>query len=353
VGGSVEIRTRGKTLYGSYSNDARPTQDPWVGEADPANWTGKRNFKKGYGSLDVGFTEQLKLIRRLQGSYPVKLLCEQFGVCRSSYKYWRSRRRVIDPDKVKLRALVNEKHELSNGSAGSRSIAIMVSQDGIQLSRSWARRIMKELGLVSCQLPKHAYKKALQPHVAIPNELNRQFNVGGPNQVWCGDVTYIWTGQRWSYLAVVIDLFARKPIGWALSRSPDSNLTKQALNMAYELRGRPKGIMFHSDQGSHYTSISFRQNLWRLQIRQSMSRRGNCWDNSPMERFFRSLKSEWVPTTGYSCLNEAQASITQYIAGYYSQHRPHQHNGGLPPNKAEARYDLVSNTVARFTWPLQ
>jgi putative transposase len=125
----------------------------------------------------------------------VKLLCEQFGVCRSSYKYWRSRRRVIDPDKVKLRALVNEKHKLSNGSAGSRSIAIMVSQDGADLSRYRARRIMKELGLVSCQLPKHAYKKALQPHVAIPNELNRQFNVGGPNRVWCGDVTYIWTGQ--------------------------------------------------------------------------------------------------------------------------------------------------------------
>jgi len=109
-------------------------------------------------------------------------------------------------------------------------------------------------------------------------------------------VTYIWTGQRWSYLAVVMDLFARKPVGWAFSRSPNSGLTKQALHMAYELRGRPSGVMFHSDQGSHYTSINFRQNLWRLQIKQSMSRRGNCWDNAPMERFFRSLKSEWVPT---------------------------------------------------------
>ena len=142
----------------------------------------------------------------------------------------------------------------------------MVSQDGIDLSRYRARRLMKDLGLVSCQLPKHAYKKVLQPHVAIPNHLNRQFDVDEPNQVWCGDVTYIWTGQRWSYLAVVMDLFARKPIGWALSRSPDSNLTKQALNMAYELRGQPSGVMFHSDQGSHYTSISFRQNLWRLVV---------------------------------------------------------------------------------------
>lgn len=270
-------------------------------------------------------------------------------MCRSTYKYWCARPSVINYDKIKLRALVNEKHKLSNGSVGSRSIAVMVSQDGVNLSRYRARRLMKDLGLVSCQLPKHAYKKALQSHVAIPNHLNRQFDVKAPNQVWCGDVTYIWTGQRWSYLAIVMDLFARKPIGSALSRSLDSNLTKQALNMAYELRGHPNGVMFHSDQGSHYTSISFRQNLWRLQIKQSMSRRGNCWDNAPMERFFRSLKSEWVPTTGYSSFNEAQVSITQYIVGYYSEHRPHQHNGGLPPNKAEAKYNLVSYTVASFT----
>ena len=102
----------------------------------------------------------------------------------------------------------------------------MVPQDGMTLSRYRARRIMKDLGLAICQLPKHAYKKALQPHVAIPNELNRQFNVTAPNKAWCGDVTYIWTGQRWSYLAVVMDLFARKPVGWVLSRSPDIRLKK-------------------------------------------------------------------------------------------------------------------------------
>ena len=181
-------------------------------------------------TLDIGFTEQLKPVRRLQGSYLITVLCEQFDVCRSSYKYWCGCRSVINPDKVKLRALVSEKHKLSNGSAGSRSIAAMVSQHGTNLSRYRARRIMKDLGLVSCQLPKHAYKKALQPHVAIPNELGRQFNVNAPNRVWCGGVTYIWTGQRRSYLAVVLDLFARKPIGWALSRSPDSSLTKQALD---------------------------------------------------------------------------------------------------------------------------
>ncbi|WP_153043456.1 DDE-type integrase/transposase/recombinase, partial [Xenorhabdus innexi] len=104
--------------------------------------------------------------------------------------------------------------------------------------------------------------------VDIPNHLDRQFAVTEPNQVWCGDVTYIWTGKRWAYLAVVIDLFARKPIGWAMSFSPDSELTKKALIMAFESRGRPQGILFHSDQGSHYTSKAFRRLLQRYAIKQ-------------------------------------------------------------------------------------
>lgn len=199
---------------------------------------------------------------------------------------------------------------------------------------------MKELQLESCQLPKHRYKKAKQEHLAIPNILERKFNVDKPNQVWCGDVTYIWTGNRWAYLAMVLDLYARKPVGWAMSLSPDSELTGKALSMAYEARGKPKDVMFHSDQGCHYTSQKYRQLLWRYQIKQSMSRRGNCWDNAPMERFFRSLKTEWVPTSGYRNFTEAKHSITDYIVGYYSQIRPHQHNNGLSPNIAEREYGV-------------
>lgn len=168
---------------------------------------------------------------------------------------------------------------------------------------------MKQLELVSCQVPKHSYKKADQEHVAIPNKLDRQFTVSKPNQVWCGDVTYIWIGTRWAYLALVLDLFARRPIGWALSLSPDSELTKRALTMAFEARGKPKDVMFHSDQGCHYTSRSYRQLLWRYRIDQSMSRRGNCWDNAPMERFFRSLKVEWVPTFGYQNITRMKTLI--------------------------------------------
>lgn len=208
---------------------------------------------------------------------------------------------------------------------------------------------MKELNLTSRQLPSHKYKKTGSERVNIPNLLNREFSVSTPNQVWCGDVTYIWVGNRWAYLAVVMDLFARKVIGWAISFSPDTRLTGKALSMAYELRGRPKGVMFHSDQGCHYTSKKYRQLLWRFQITQSMSRRGNCWDNAPMERFFRSLKTEWVPTSGYGSFNEAKISITDYIIGYYSQVRPHQYNGGLTPNESERRFWFEYKSVASFT----
>jgi putative transposase len=233
-----------------------------------------------------------------------------------------------------VKSIYNE----SNGSAGARTIAAISTQRGLALSRYRARGLMTQLKLESCQQPEHRYKKATQEHIAIPNHLAREFNVDKPNQVWCGDVTYIWAGKRWSYLAVVLDLFSRKPIGWAVSHSPNSELTGKALSMAFETRGQPDKVMFHSDQGSHYTSRKYRQLLWRYQIKQSMSRRGNCWDNSPMERFFRSLKTEWIPETGYRSFGEAKHAVINYIIGYYSQVRPHQHNVGLSPNAAEQKF---------------
>ncbi len=155
----------------------------------------------------------------------MKRLCEVFGVHRSSYRYWANRDKSLSSERVLVRAEVRRAYELSNGSAGARTIADIVTARGIPLSRYRASKFMKELDLISGQLPKHSYKKTQQEHVHIPNRLNRQFAVTEPNQVWCGDVTYIWTGQRWSYLAVVIDLFARRVIGWAMSNSPDSALT--------------------------------------------------------------------------------------------------------------------------------
>ncbi|UUK78958.1 IS3-like element IS911 family transposase [Escherichia albertii] len=305
-------------------------------------------FKKGYRALDVRLPEQFSIIGKLRAHYPVVTLCHVFGVHRSSYRYWKKRPEKPDGRRAVLRSQVLELHGISHGSAGARSIATMATRRGYQMGRWLAGRLMKELGLVSCQQPTHRYKRGGHEHVAIPNYLERQFAVTEPNQVWCGDVTYIWTGKRRAYLAVVPDLFARKPVGWAMSFSPDSWLTMKALEMAWENRGKPGGVMFHSDQGSHYTSRQFRQLLWRYQIRQSMSRRGNCWDNSPMERFFRSLKNEWMPVVGYVSFSEAAHAITDYIVGYYSALRPHEYNGGLPPNESENRYWKNSNSVASF-----
>ncbi|EHU9198965.1 IS3 family transposase, partial [Escherichia coli] len=299
-------------------------------------------------ALDVRLPEQFSIIGKLRAHYPVVTLCHVFGVHRSSYRYWKNRPEKPDGRRTVLRSQVLELYGISHGSAGARSIATMATRRGYQMGRWLAGRLMKELGLVSCQQPTHRYKRGGHEHVAIPNYLERQFAVTEPNQVWCGDVTYIWMGKRWAYLAVVLDLFARKPVGWAMSFSPDSRLTMKALEMAWETRGKPGGVMFHSDQGSHYTSRQFRQLLWRYQIRQSMSRRGNCWDNSRMERFFRSLKNEWMPVVGYVSFSEAAHAITDYIVGYYSELRPHEYNGGLPPNESENQYWKNSNSVASF-----
>ena len=242
------------------------------------------------------------MIKRLQGSFTLSLIFHVFQVHSSSYYAWRNRPKLPSLKRAKELSAVNAIHAESNGSAGARTISTIALQRGLSISRYRATKMMNALGLVSSQPPKHNYKPAKQPHLEIPNTLAREFDVKQPNKVWCGDVTYIWAGNRWAYLAIVMDLFSRKPIGWALSYSPDSALTEKALSMAFEARGKPKGVMYHSDQGSHYTSRSFRQLLWRYQIRQSMSRRGNCWDNAPMERFFRSLKTEWVPRLGYPSL---------------------------------------------------
>lgn len=277
---------------------------------------------------------------QFQESYSVTTLCRLFSVHRSSFRRWKNTPKTTRY-KVSELTMVKAIHEESRQSAGARTIATIATARRCPISRYRAGKMMRRLGLVSSQRPRHSYPKAAQPHAYIPNHLNRKFDVKKPNQVWCGDVTYVWCGSHWAYLAVVMDLFSRKPIGWALSRSPNSLLTKQALSMAFESRGRPKNVMFHSDQGCHYTSKEFRQTLWRYKIKQSMSRRGNCWDNAPMERFFRSLKTEWIPASGYRSIKEAKRCIIDYIIGYYSQVRPHAHNNGLPPNVAEKLYNMT------------
>lgn len=272
----------------------------------------------------------------------VEKVCDVFDIATSSYYDHRQRNRVIDVKRTMLRIQVNELFTLSRRSAGSRTIVDMLQDREVYIGRFKVRRLMKELGLTSKQPGSHTYKAATVERPDIPNRLERKFDVGTPNSVWCGDITYIWAGNRWHYLAVVIDLYTRRIVGWSMSAKPDAELVVNALDMAYEQRGRPQKVMFHTDQGSQYGSRKFRQRLWRYRMKQSMSRRGNCWDNAPMERVFRSLKSEWIPATGYNSLQEAKRDISRYLMDYYNWQRPHTFNNGLAPAKAESQPILQS-----------
>ncbi|MCM3914236.1 IS3 family transposase [Pseudomonas aeruginosa] len=302
----------------------------------------KAIFKKGYRSLDVGRTRSYALIDQLSEQESVEVVCSAFDVARSCYYVHRLRRRRVDARRVALRSQVNQLFSQSRGSAGSRSILGMLREEGVTIGRFRVRRLMRELGLVSKQPGSHAYKQATVERPDIPNRLNREFATEHPNQVWCGDITYVWAQGRWHYLAAVLDLHTRRVIGWAFSAKPDAELVIKALDMAYEQRGKPQQVLFHSDQGSQYASRLFRQRLWRYRMQQSMSRRGNCWDNSPMERLFRSLKSEWVPSTGYLTAREAQRDISHYLMHRYNWIRPHQFNDGLPPAVAEEKLNPLS-----------
>ncbi|MBB8662157.1 IS3-like element ISEc31 family transposase, partial [Escherichia coli] len=294
-------------------------------------------FKKGYRALDVRLAERFTIVARLSDSHSVVSLCSALEIHRSSYRYWRKRRDTVNPARVRLCSEIRRAWNQSRGSAGARTLAEMLTQNGVPMSRYRAGRLMKYLNLSSCQPGKHQYKNARQEHTCLPNLLERQFAVPEPDRVWCGDITYIWAGNRWCYLAVVMDLFARRVIGWSLSANADTALISSALRMAYEVRGQPRDVMFHSDQGSQYTGLKYQQLLWRYRIKQSVSRRGNCWDNSPMERFFRSLKTEWVPTDGYTGKDVARQQISSYILNYYNSVRPHHYNGGLTPEESENR----------------
>ena len=235
------------------------------------------------------------------------------------------------------------------GALRERACWLILTRNGVLMSRYRAGRLMKYLNLSSCQPGKHQYKNARQEHTCLPNLLERQFVVPKSDWVWCGDIMYIWAGNRWYYLAVVMDLFARRVIGWSLSANADTALISCALRMPYETRGQPRDVTFHSVQGSQYTGLKYQQVLWRYRINQSISRWGNCWDNSPMERFFRSLKTEWVPTDGYAGKDEARQQINDYILNYYNSVKSHHYNGGLTPEESENRYHFYCKTVANIT----
>ncbi|MNN04324.1 Integrase core domain protein [compost metagenome] len=268
--------------------------------------------------------------QRESGSYPTSQLCSALGVSRSAFYDWLHRRSRPDTKRDALKAKVVQLHVGSRESAGARMISESLKAQAIKAGRYLVGKLMAEANLTSRQRRRHQYRsKGVEAFVA-KNLLERNFEPTTINQVWCGDVTSLMVGKRWYHLAVVIDLFARRIVGWAFSLINDANLVSRALRMAVEVRGKHAGLMFHSDQGCQYTSQRFQSELLEHGIKQSMSRRGQCWDNAPTERFFGTLKSEWVPSKGYMTIEEARQDMTSFFMRY-NRIRLHSYNNYLSP----------------------
>ena len=231
---------------------------------------------------------------------------------------------------------VREIHKRVKGKYGSRRMAVQLSNDGYPVGRSKARYLMKKAGIIYTAKKKFKVTTdSKHPFPVSPNLINREFSVSLPNKIWCSDITYIWTKQGWAYLAVVIDLFSRKVIGWSLKDHLRTSLTIEALSMAYFRRKPKPGLIHHSDRGSQYASYDYQSLLNDYHMIGSMSRKGDCWDNAVAESFFGTLKSELINDKTYETREELRVDVLEFIEMYYNSQRLHSTNGYLSPNTFE------------------
>src|ERR1700754_3545537 len=285
--------------------------------------TGARHSKKIHGLLCQGTGPRFEVIRQAEKAYPTATLCRVVGVARSSYYAWKARQGKARPVRMGLMREVQAIHAQMRQSYGSRRISQEMKRRGHAVGRERARRLMREGGVQARVRRTHRYVKRTQASAIAQNRLDRAFTVTVPNRFWAGDVTYIWTQQGWLYLAVVIDLYSRRVVGWASSGSCDTLLVIRALEIALQTRRPEAQVMFHSDQGSNYASVKFQQFLKEHKLMQSMSRKGNCWDNAVVERFFCTLKGECIGEKNYADHQQARADVLDYILMFYNPHRLH------------------------------
>ena len=275
-------------------------------------------------------------------SFPVALMCDIFDVSKSGYYASIDRPRSPRAERhERIKAAVAQVHALSHGIYGSPKIAQALGErdDLERACRNTVASAMRELGLRSriSQAFTPTTTQADPTKQPAPNTLDRDFTAPAPNRKWVTDITYLLTAEGWVYLAVVLDLFSRKVVGWSLGRSLETTLVAEALRQAIEAR-RPVGqeLLHHSDRGSQYTSDAYRQTLKTLGIECSMSRSGDCYDNAVMERFFWSLKHEWTKHEHFENLAAARLSVFKYIETFYNTERLHQTLGYKSPNRFEA-----------------
>ena len=278
-----------------------------------------------------------RLVRELQQkAIPVTQACRVLQVSRAGY-YQQRQRGARKTDRV---ATVHLKAAFaaSGNSYGSRRLANALQAEGLAVGRYRVRRLMREAALHPVWKRKFIHTTDSKHDLPVAeNLLDRKFEAALPNQAWVSDITYVRTRQGWLYLAAVMDLFSRKIVGWAMAPAMPTELVASALRMAMQQRRPAPGLLLHSDRGSQYASLEYQALLDQHGIRCSMSRKGNCWDNAVMERFFLNLKTERVWQRDYANHGEAQCDITEYIVGFYNGVRLHSKLGYLPPAAYERK----------------
>jgi transposase InsO family protein len=279
-------------------------------------------------------------------SYPLGLLCRVLQVARSGYYAWR--RREPSPRAQRRRRIgeaAEQSHRDSHGTYGYRRVhRDLLDDPEIACCRETVRRVMSEWGLFGRHQRRFVRTTdSNHPEPIAANRLKRDFTATGPDQKWLADITYIRLAVGWLYLAVILDCFSRRIVGWSLSRRIDADLVCAALEMALRRRGPQGDLVHHSDRGVQYASEAMRRLLEREGLTMSMSRKGNPWDNAMMESFFGSLKTEWIDE-GYATEAQARMEVFKYIEMFYNPTRRHSALGYLSPNEYERRYQAGQRT---------
>jgi putative transposase len=277
-------------------------------------------------------------ITQHKNTYPISLQCQVLGVSRNGYYNYQASvaNKSDDPEHQEMLEWVKDIAESSGYSYGSRRMKKALNALSFPVGRYKARKLMREAGVQVRHRKK--YKVTTNSNHKQPvfdNLLARQFDVPQPDQAYVADITYIWTQEGWLYLAVVIDLYSRKVVGWSMSSRMKAQLVCDALKMAIWQRRPKAGLIHHSDRGSQYAGKAFRKLLKAHDIKGSMSRKGNCWDNAVAESFFGSLKQERVQWRSYQTRYEAQQDILNYISMFYNSYRLHSTLGYTSPNEFE------------------
>jgi len=275
-------------------------------------------------------------VAKHRGAWPVNLMCEALGVSRSGYYTWLSRpRSQRSLEDEQLGAHVRHSFIGSDRTYGARRVWHDVLALGRRCGLHRIERLMRIQALRARPRRRGLPKDHGERSAIADNVLDRQFQADMPNQKWVADFTYIWTAEGWLFVAVVLDLYSRRAVGWSMQASMTSQLVADALMMAVWRRGRPVELLHHSDQGSQYTSEHFQKLLAEHGITCSMSRAGEVWDNSAMESFFSSLKTERTARKVYRSREQARADVFDYIERFYNPRRRHSTLGYVSPIEFE------------------